>query len=125
VPKKLLTRKPHFVLRTASLPRRAKLKRSARQSQCFLTGFYGILGDISRFVAEQSESGPAAILSQLVVTYGNCIGRTPFFQIEATKHHTNLFAVMVGAAQERGRGLPLITPRRFSAKPIATTCRRL
>lgn len=42
-----------------------------------------------------------------MVTYGNCIGRTPFFQIEATKHHTNLFAVMVGRSSRARKGTSL------------------
>jgi len=42
-----------------------------------------------------------ALLAHFLVMFGNVIGRTAHFKVEATKHHPRLFAIMVS---ETGRG---------------------
>lgn len=64
----------------------------------------GIAGDFVRGVAPHTESDPAALLVQFLVAFGNVIGRTAFFDVEATKHHTNLFAVLVGPTASARKG---------------------
>ncbi len=63
---------------------------------------YGLAGDIVRAIEPHSEADPVALLVQTLVGFGNFIGRTAHFVAEADRHHTNLFAVIVGASS-RGR----------------------
>ena len=64
--------------------------------------YYGIAGEIVRAIEPESESDPVAILIQLLVMFGNLIGRGPYYTVEGTSHHVNLFAVLVGSTS-RGR----------------------
>lgn len=65
------------------------------------TALYGLAGDIVRLIEPQSEAHPAALLAQSLCAFGNLIGRNPHFVVEADKHHTNIFLVLVG---ETGTG---------------------
>jgi hypothetical protein len=67
----------------------------------------GPAGDFVRIVEPESEADPAALLIQLLVAFGNCVGSGPLFQIEATKHHVNLFALIVGASSKARKGTAL------------------
>jgi hypothetical protein len=69
--------------------------------------FYGILGEITRFIMPESEADPAAIYSQLLAAFGNAIGRKAFFQVEQTKHFTNLFLNLVGRTSKGRKGTAL------------------
>jgi len=64
--------------------------------------FYGLAGEIVRMIEPETEADPVAILLQLIVSFGNMIGRSPYFAVEGTSHHANLFAVLVGNTA-RGR----------------------
>jgi hypothetical protein len=68
---------------------------------------YGLLGDITRFIMPQTEADSAAIYIQLLAAYGNNIGRKAFFQVEQTKHYTNLFANLVGRSSKGRKGTAL------------------
>ena len=41
---------------------------------------------------------------QLLVGFGNAIGRTPYVAVEADKHHSNLFTVLVGDTAKARKG---------------------
>ena len=64
--------------------------------------FHGLAGDFVRTVRPHTESDPAALLIQFLVAFGNIVGSSPHYRIEADRHHTNLFAVLVGNSS-RGR----------------------
>jgi hypothetical protein len=64
--------------------------------------YYGISGEIVRQIEPESEADPVAILVQLLTMFGNLIGRRPYYAVEGTSHHANLFAVLVGSTA-RGR----------------------
>jgi bifunctional DNA primase/polymerase-like protein/uncharacterized protein DUF3987 len=66
--------------------------------------YYGLAGKIVRTIAPQTESDPAALLVQLLVMTGNCIGRTPYYLVEATRHYLNLFAALVGKSSKARKG---------------------
>src|SRR5467141_677691 len=53
--------------------------------------FYGLFGDIAKHIEPVTEADPVAILAQLLVGFGNVIGRLPFYSVEAEEHHSNLF----------------------------------
>jgi hypothetical protein len=64
--------------------------------------YQGIAGRIVRSIEPETEADPVAILAQLLVMAGNLVGRQPYFVVEGTSHHANLFAVLVGSTA-RGR----------------------
>jgi hypothetical protein len=66
--------------------------------------FHGIAGDFVRLVAPHTEADPAALLVQLLVQFGNVIGRGPHFKIGPDRHGTNLFALIVGATSKGRKG---------------------
>ena len=57
---------------------------------------HGLAGEIVRTIEPHTESDPTALLLQLLVAFGNVIGRGPHFQAEADRHSLNLFTVLVG-----------------------------
>jgi hypothetical protein len=66
--------------------------------------FHGILGKIVRAIEPESEADPAAMLVMSVVAFGNKCGRAPYFQVEGTQHHTNLFCCVVGRTARSRKG---------------------
>src|SRR6516164_7795883 len=51
--------------------------------------FHGPLGEAVNVLAPASEADPAALLFQLLVGFGNVVGRGPRFAVEADTHHGN------------------------------------
>jgi len=68
---------------------------------------YGIAGEFIELVEHETEADPAALLVQFLVAVGNAIGHGPYWQVGATRHHANLFTVLVGetAAGRKGTAL--------------------
>jgi hypothetical protein len=65
---------------------------------------YGLAGDVVRTIEPHTESDSAAMLIQFLVAFGNAIGRTAFYWIEATRHFMNLFTVIVGESSKSRKG---------------------
>lgn len=66
--------------------------------------FHGLPGAIVAKIAPNTEADPVAILTQLLVCCGALIGRGAHFQIEATLHHPNEFAVLIGDSSRARKG---------------------
>jgi hypothetical protein len=66
--------------------------------------YYGLAGEVVRTIEPHSEADPAALLIQFLAFYGNMIGRSPYYQVEADRHHANLFAVLVGDTSKARKG---------------------
>ena len=66
--------------------------------------YYGLAGEIVRTIEPQSESDPAAILLQVLVSFGALVGRGPHVPIEGDEHHGNLFALIVGETSKARKG---------------------
>ena len=64
--------------------------------------YQGLAGEVVRKIEPETEADPVAILAQLLVSFGNLVGRQPYYTVEGTSHHANLFAVLVGSTA-RGR----------------------
>ncbi len=64
--------------------------------------YHGLAGEIVEAIEPQTEADPAAILVQLLCSFGNLVGRSAHYIVEGTAHYANLFAVLVGATA-RGR----------------------
>ena len=79
--------------------------------------FYGLAGDIVKTIEPHTEADPAALLLQLCAAFGNVIikksgvtlvplpgKKGPHFVIEADRHGTNLFTVIVGETAKSRKG---------------------
>ncbi len=69
--------------------------------------YHGVLGQIVRAIEPHTEADPAALLLQLLVMFGNIVGRTAHFKVEADTHYLNLFAGMVGKTSKARKGVSL------------------
>ena len=65
---------------------------------------YGLAGDIVKTLEPETESDPVAILAQVLVWFGNCIGRSVYFRVEQDQHYLNLDAVLVGSTSKARKG---------------------
>ncbi|HXX19872.1 MAG TPA: DUF3987 domain-containing protein [Candidatus Acidoferrum sp.] len=65
---------------------------------------YGLAGEIVRTLDPHTEADQAAILVQMLVAFGNVVGRFPHYRVEGDIHHTNLFAVLVGDTSKARKG---------------------
>lgn len=65
---------------------------------------HGLAGDYVRAVSPHTEADPVAILVQLLVAFGNIVGRGPHFVAEADRHYTNEFVVLVGSTAKGRKG---------------------
>jgi hypothetical protein len=66
--------------------------------------YHGLAGEVVSTIEPHSGADPVALLIQFLVMVGNVIGRTAYYQVEADRHHANLFAVMVGASAKGRKG---------------------
>lgn len=65
---------------------------------------HGLAGDVTRIIDPHTEADPVAILLQLLVAFGNVVGRNPYFLVEATRHYPNLFLTLVGDTAKARKG---------------------
>jgi len=66
--------------------------------------FHGLAGEIVGTIKPHTEAHPAALLLQLLAAFGNIIGRKPYFPVEADRHYTNLYVVVVGETSKARKG---------------------
>lgn len=66
--------------------------------------FHGDLGEFIRGVAPYTEADPAAILAHALVYAGSVVGRSPYFEVEHTRHGLNEFIVVVGPTASGRKG---------------------
>ena len=69
--------------------------------------FHGLAGEIVQAIEPHSEADPAALLTQLLVGFGNLIGRRAHFLAESDRHFSNLFNVIVGLTSKGRKGSSL------------------
>ena len=67
--------------------------------------YYGIAGDIVRTFDPHTEADPVGILIQFLAHFGNVIGKSPYYQVEAERHHANLYIVLVGRSAKARKGV--------------------
>ena len=77
--------------------------------------FYGLAGDYVRLVDPHTESDPVAVLVQMLVFFGNVVGRNRYCRAEADFHFPNLFAVLVGQTAKGRKGTSVGHVRRLFA----------
>src|SRR5215469_9682736 len=66
--------------------------------------FYVVPGDIVRTIEPHTESDPTTLMVTLLVYLGSLIGRGPYYQVEGTRHHPNLNALIVGETGKSRKG---------------------
>jgi hypothetical protein len=57
---------------------------------------YSLAGEFVKTIYPHTEADQAALLVQMLAAFGNIIGRGPYYVAESTRHHTNLYALIVG-----------------------------
>jgi len=66
--------------------------------------FHGLAGDMVRTIEPHSEADPAALLIQFLTAFGVAAGRFAYFAVEADRHYSNFFAVIVGQTSKSRKG---------------------
>lgn len=69
-----------------------------------MDALYGLAGDFVRLVLPETEADPQALLLAFLVGFGCMVGRTPFYQVESTRHGVNLSVVIVGDTSKARKG---------------------
>ena len=64
----------------------------------------GLAGEVVMWIAPNTEADQIALLLQFLISFGNCVGRKPYFLIEGTKHYPNLFVVLAGQTAKARKG---------------------
>jgi hypothetical protein len=67
--------------------------------------YYGLAGDVVRTFEPHTEADPVAILIQVITYFGNVVGGSPYYHVEADRHHGNLFCVLVGSSAKARKGV--------------------
>jgi hypothetical protein len=65
---------------------------------------HGLAGNVVTRIAPNTEADRVALLLQFLVSFGNAVGRKPYFLIEGTKHYPNLFVVLAGQTAKARKG---------------------
>jgi hypothetical protein len=66
--------------------------------------FHGIAGEIAKVIEPHTEADKAAILLQVLVTFGLLVERGPHVRVEGDQHHANLYVVLVGDTAKARKG---------------------
>lgn len=65
---------------------------------------HGVAGEFVRRTAPHTESDPMALLVQFLVCFGAAAGRNLHYAVEATRHHLNEYAILVGPSGKGRKG---------------------
>jgi hypothetical protein len=66
--------------------------------------YHGLAGEVVARLLPNTESDPAALLLQYLTSFGNAVGRQPYYLVERTRHFGNLFVVLVGSTAKARKG---------------------
>ena len=66
--------------------------------------YYGIAGEMVTTILPLTESDPAALLVQILASFGVLVGRTVYYQIGGDRHYPILFALLNGATSKGRKG---------------------
>ena len=87
--------------------------------------FYGLADDIVRRIEPHTEADCVALLIQILVAFGNVIGRSPHALADGARHAMNFFAVLVGETSKARKGTAWAHVRRLfkrADEPWAQDC---
>jgi hypothetical protein len=66
--------------------------------------FYGLAGELVRAIEPYTEADPVAVLANILAAFGNAVGRGAWVNVGATRHHPNLFIILVGPTAKGRKG---------------------
>ena len=66
--------------------------------------YHGLASEIVSTLAPETEADPVALLLQFLVSFGNILGRKPFFYTGAKRHYPVLYTLIVGATAKARKG---------------------
>ncbi len=66
--------------------------------------YFGLLGEIVHGIEKETEADPVAILTQLLVGFGNVIGRSAHARVGPAFHYTNEFLLIIGQTSAARKG---------------------
>lgn len=69
-----------------------------------IAAYHGLAGEVVTALLPHTESDPVALLVQYLASFGNVIGRGPYFQVENDQHFGNIFAILVGESSKSRKG---------------------
>ena len=87
--------------------------------------FHGLAGEIVRALEPYSEADPAALLVQLLVGFGNLLGRRPYYRVEDDTHFSNEFLVLAGPTSKARKGTSWTRIRKLLEQADPTWATRL
>lgn len=86
---------------------------------------HGLAGDIARAIDPISESDLVATLTTFAAMFGNAVGRGPHYIVSESRHHANIFPVLVGATSKGRKGTSHAAPRRIVSEADPAWAARL
>ena len=66
--------------------------------------FCGLAGHLCTLLSPHTEADDVALLIQFLAYFGTMIGRAAHYQVEATRHYTNIYACLVGKTAKARKG---------------------
>jgi hypothetical protein len=66
--------------------------------------YHGVTGELVRLIEPHTEGDSAALLVQFLAAWGSMAGRGAYYLVEGDYHHTNIYAVIVGATSKGRKG---------------------
>ena len=88
----------------SKVPNDPSLPKKRKVSNLEDAAFHGLAGEIVRAIEPHTESDTAALLAQILVSFGIMVGRGPHHQVEGDEHHANLFCLIVGQTAKGRKG---------------------
>jgi len=65
---------------------------------------HGLAGDVVNTILPHTESDPVGLLLQFIVSFGNVVGRQPYYFIEGAEHYPVLYALLAGPTAKGRKG---------------------
>jgi Protein of unknown function (DUF3987) len=66
--------------------------------------YHGLAGHVVATILPHTESDPVALLLQYLVSFGNVVGRQPYYLIEGAEHYPTLYALLAGPTAKARKG---------------------
>lgn len=66
--------------------------------------YHGLAGDVVQIIEPHTEADPVALLVQFLCAFGSITGRKAYYQVEADKHFSNIFTILVGDTSKARKG---------------------
>jgi hypothetical protein len=68
------------------------------------TAYHGLAGKVVSAILPHTESDPVALLLQYLVSFGNIVGRQPYYSVEGAEHYPVLYALLAGPTAKARKG---------------------